>query len=95
MDVIHAVNRNASPLPRLLSPAVAATLRRMPVVVVIGARQTGKKMLVSMRPVGSARAYRVLDDLDILELARQEPDGLLEEAPRVIAAPLLGGLSPA
>ncbi len=51
-------------------------LRSAPVVVVTGARQTGKSTLV--QAVGGARrTYLTLDDHSILEQARTDPDSLL------------------
>ncbi len=44
MIVIHAMN-NPHTLPRLVSRALEARLRVMPVVIVTGARQTGKSTL--------------------------------------------------
>ncbi len=51
-------------------------MRVMPAVVVAGARQTGKSTLA--RGSGrEGRAYRSLDDLDVLDLARRDPDALV------------------
>lgn len=49
----------------------------MPVVVVSGARQTGKSTLVEDLLPG-ARTYRTPDDLDVRALAERTPDGLVE-----------------
>lgn len=51
----------------------------MPVVVVAGARQTGKSTLV--RHLDSTRRYLTLDDLDVLDHARRDPDSLLARPP--------------
>ena len=48
----------------------------MPVVVVTGARQTGKSTLVADLLPGR-RAYHTLDDLDVRALAEREPDELV------------------
>ncbi|MBI3269303.1 MAG: ATP-binding protein [Planctomycetes bacterium] len=69
--------------PRILAQEVLTALGRFPVVVVSGARQTGKTTLVTMPPVGADRGYRTLDDLDVLERAQAAPDALLEDAPRL------------
>lgn len=61
-------------LPRLLQPALTRALAHAPVVVVSGARQTGKSTLVEALP---GRRYMTLDDLDTLERAQREPDALL------------------
>jgi uncharacterized protein len=64
-----------NPLPRLVDSALADRLRVMPAVVVTGARQTGKTVLVQeLAPAG--RRYFTLDDLDTLDAARREPDVL-------------------
>ena len=48
----------------------------MPAVVVTGARQTGKSTLVqALAPAG--RSYRSLDDLDVIDAARRDPDALV------------------
>jgi predicted AAA+ superfamily ATPase len=48
----------------------------MPAVVLTGARQTGKSTLAGMlAPKG--RRYLSLDDLDVLDLARRDPDALI------------------
>jgi predicted AAA+ superfamily ATPase len=47
------------------------------VVVITGARQTGKSTLIhELLPV-SGREYRTLDDIEILERAEREPDALV------------------
>ena len=63
-------------LPRALEPTLAARLGSFPVVVLTGARQTGKSTLARQRG-GEDRRYRTLDDLDILEQAREAPDALV------------------
>jgi hypothetical protein len=63
-------------LPRLVEPALAERLRVMPAVVVTGARQTGKSTLAAERVPG-ARRYATLDDLDVLDAARRDPEALV------------------
>lgn len=77
MKIIRAMNNAPSLLPRLAQTQLARALASFPVVVVTGARQTGKSTLV--RAVGAAepRSYRSLDDLEVLELARRNPDSLV------------------
>lgn len=72
MIIIHSVNT----LPRLVEPALAERLQVMPAVVVTGARQTGKSTLVAER-IGRGRRYASLDDLDVLDAARRDPEILL------------------
>ncbi|HZP42991.1 MAG TPA: ATP-binding protein [Candidatus Binatia bacterium] len=63
-------------LPRLVEPALAARLRVMPAAVVTGARQTGKSTLAAKRVQGTRR-YASLDDLDVLDAARRDPEALV------------------
>jgi len=70
-------------LPRLLEPVVLEALGRFPVVVVTGARQTGKTTLVEGGVVGRGRTYRSLDDYDVLERAMSQPGGLLQDGERL------------
>ena len=59
-------------------------MKAMPVVVVMGARQTGKSTLVSFEPALSDHLYLTLDDLDVRERAARDADGLAASAPRVV-----------
>jgi uncharacterized protein len=72
MIIIHDVNT----LPRLVSKALSERMRVMPAVVVTGARQTGKSTLAE-ELVPGARRYATLDDLDVLDAARRDPDALV------------------
>src|SRR5512140_1648826 len=72
MIIIHAVDT----LPRLLAAPLARHLSAMPVVVVTGARQTGKSTLVRSL-AGKQRHYWSLDDLDVRDAARRDPQQLL------------------
>ncbi|HEX5718004.1 MAG TPA: ATP-binding protein [Thermoanaerobaculia bacterium] len=67
-------------LPRALEASLTAALRSFPVVVVTGSRQTGKSTLV--RPL-DGRPYLTLDNLEILERARQQPDALVRNSDRL------------
>jgi uncharacterized protein len=73
MIIIQAVN---SPLSRAVQESLAARLRVMPAVVVTGARQTGKSTLARELAPGERR-YFSLDDLDVLDIARRDPDSLV------------------
>jgi uncharacterized protein len=75
MDIIRDVN--GIPLPRLLERQLDFLLRSFPAVVVTGARQTGKSTLVQQAPGAPSRTYLTLDDLDVLERAREEPAALV------------------
>lgn len=74
MIFIHGMD---SPLPRLVSPALADRLRTMPAVVVTGSRQTGKSTLAEQLTPGRKRRYRSLDDLDVLDAAQRHPETLV------------------
>ncbi len=55
---------------------MARRLRVMPAVVVTGARQTGKSTLAEVLAPGKRR-YLSLDDLDVVDLARRDPEALV------------------
>ena len=74
MIIIHDMNEII--LPRLVTGSLTDRLRVMPAVVVTGARQTGKSTLVQKLAPGS-RAYFSLDDLDVVDTARRDPDALV------------------
>ncbi len=60
---------------RYLETELRAALADTPVVLVGGARQTGKSTLV--RAAASGRAYLTLDDFDVLLAAREDPAGFI------------------
>jgi uncharacterized protein len=66
---------------RLQSALLKHGLKVMPVVVVTGARQTGKTTLVRDLFQDQVRGYFTLDRFEILEQAKTNPDSLLEELP--------------
>lgn len=68
-------------LPRRLERTVEEALAEFPVVVLSGARQTGKTTLVRHFSGAPHRTYLTLDDLRVLDRAQREPDALLAEAP--------------
>ncbi|MEY2879982.1 MAG: hypothetical protein RLZZ15_2362, partial [Verrucomicrobiota bacterium] len=67
------------PTNRWLEPLLARALRAMPVVVVTGARQTGKTTLANVLTPG--RRYLTLDDIGVLTQAERDPASLLTELP--------------
>jgi len=73
MIIIHVM----AVLPRAVGDALHERLGAMPVVVVTGMRQTGKSTLVEQLVPGRRR-YQSLDDLDVLDAARREPEVLLD-----------------
>jgi hypothetical protein len=74
MIIIQAMDATA--LPRLVARSLAERLRVMPAVVVTGARQTGKSTLAQELAPGERR-YLSLDDLDVVDAARRDPDVLV------------------
>ncbi|MDE0440952.1 MAG: ATP-binding protein [Gammaproteobacteria bacterium] len=63
-------------IPRAVQAQLDAHLEVMPVVVVTGARQTGKSTL-AQRLAPSPRRFISLDDLDTFDAAERDPDSLL------------------
>jgi len=72
MTVIHDMDT----LPRMVGRALSARIRVMPAVVLTGARQTGKSTLAEELVPGKRR-YSTLDDLDVFDAARRDPDSLV------------------
>lgn len=64
-------------LPRALATTLREHLGVMPVVVVTGARQTGKSTLAKVFAPGP-RKFLTLDDFDVLEAAKLDPGSLFE-----------------
>lgn len=71
MIIIHIMDI----LPRAVDTALRTHLQVMPAVVLTGARQTGKSTLVE--GLFPSRRYHTLDDLDVLDAARRDPDLLV------------------
>ena len=63
------------PVPRLLTPRLRASLADTPVVLIHGARQSGKTTLARMvgEPLGFS--YLSFDDTSVLEAALRDPAG--------------------
>lgn len=70
-------------LQRAAAPLVDEALRTMPVVVLMGARQTGKSTLAHMPPRADTRSYLSLDDFDVLDQARRSPRDLVRRTPEL------------
>ncbi len=74
-------------LRRLAQATLEQALEVSPVVVLMGARQTGKSTLVQSEPFHAANAERLylsLDDLGTRERAAASPDDFVRSAPRLI-----------
>ena len=67
---------NESTLSRLVSSSLDKRLAVMPAVVMTGARQTGKSTLARTFVPGGRRLFS-LDDLDVLDTARRDPEALV------------------
>lgn len=65
-------------LSRLQTPHLMKVLGNHPVVVLQGARQTGKTTICQFPEIGGSRRYWSLDELDVLDLARREPEALFD-----------------
>lgn len=63
--------------PRESSSILLEAIKNMPVVVLSGMRQTGKSTLLERLPELSKRRYISFDDLNSLEAARLNPQGIL------------------
>lgn len=70
-------------LPRAAGRYLDAAGAVSPVVVVMGARQTGKSTLVRTLAPYRDRPYFSLDDLEIRSQAQSDPDALVRRAPRL------------
>ena len=78
MIIIHDVNKKKNLFSRFLTKEVVRALDAFPVVVLTGARQTGKSTLIrELLPPTKKRNYHTLDELDILERAQREPETLV------------------
>lgn len=67
-------------LPREITPRLVRALRRLPVVVLSGLRQSGKSTLLQNESdLARGHAYRTLDDFATLAAARTNPESLLEK----------------
>ncbi|MXZ72632.1 MAG: ATP-binding protein [Acidobacteria bacterium] len=70
-------------LPRYAAGLLKRALDAFPVVVLMGARQTGKSTLARTEPFLADRLYLTLDDLETHERARRAAPDLVCSAPRL------------
>ena len=70
-------------MPRVASGLLERALAASPVVVLMGARQTGKSTLAQSEPFIEIRLYLTLDDLEVRERARMAAGDLVRSAPRL------------
>ena len=71
-------------LSRAAAAVVAEALGVMPVVVVTGARQTGKSTLVRSHPALAGHPYVTLDDPLVRDQAREDPASILLRGERLV-----------
>jgi uncharacterized protein len=64
-------------LPRAAAAAIERAARIAPVVVLLGARQTGKTTLLQAMPLFKGRPYLSLDDFDLRIQAETEPEAVV------------------
>lgn len=69
--------------PRLVETPLQRLLRSFPVLVLTGARQTGKSTLVRSAELAGGRMYLTLDELDVRDQAERAPQELVRRAPRM------------
>jgi len=67
-------------LPRAAASAIERAALIAPVVVLLGARQTGKTTLLRALPLLEGRPYLTLDDFDLRTQAEAEPDAVVGRA---------------
>ena len=67
-------------LPRAAAAAIERAARIAPVVVLLGARQTGKTTLLRALPLLEGRPYLTLDDFDLRIQAKEEPEAVVARA---------------
>ena len=83
----HTFMETRSPLailPRAAAVAVERAARVAPVVVLLGARQTGKTTLVRSLPLLADRPYLTLDDFDLRMQAEADPESVVARAPALV-----------
>ncbi|MEP7271031.1 MAG: ATP-binding protein [Acidobacteriota bacterium] len=71
-------------LPRAAAVAVERALVSAPVVVLLGARQTGKTTLLRSLPALANRPYLTLDDFDLRTQAATDPESVVLRAPTMV-----------
>ena len=69
--------------PRHAAGLLQRALEAFPIVVLMGARQTGKSTLVRTEPFLADRLYLTLDDPETHEWARVEPQDLVRSGPQL------------
>ncbi|WP_252178193.1 ATP-binding protein [Endozoicomonas sp. 4G] len=68
--------------PRYLQPKINEALQDTPVVCLLGARQVGKSTLC--RELSPERAYLTFDDSSVLQAAKDDPAGFVQNLPEYV-----------
>jgi predicted AAA+ superfamily ATPase len=63
-------------IQRIQVPYLVDLLMHHPVVILHGARQTGKTTLTQLPEIGTGRTYLTLDDFQVLDIAQRDPIAL-------------------
>ncbi len=86
VTVTHSMGDSqiADHLQRLIEPRVRAVRDVLPVVIVTGARQTGKSTLIRRPEVAGDHPYLTLDDLLSQDEARRDPELFLDRGENLI-----------
>lgn len=71
-------------LPRAAAAALERAARVAPVVVLLGARQTGKTTLLRSLPLFAKHAHVTLDDFDLRAQAQADPEAVVARAPALV-----------
>jgi predicted AAA+ superfamily ATPase len=71
-------------VPRAAAAAVELACRTAPVVVLLGARQTGKTTLVRSMSLLTDRPYLTLDDFDLRTQALTDPESVVARGERLV-----------
>lgn len=80
MEIPHT----AGVLPRAAAAALERAMATAPVVVLLGARQTGKTTLVRSLPGLANRPYLTLDDFELRAQAEADPEAVVARAPALV-----------
>lgn len=80
------IRGSAGVLPRAAAAALERAMGTAPVVVLLGARQTGKTTLVRSLPGLANRPYLTLDDFDLRAQAEVDPEAVVARAPALVLA---------
>jgi GTP1/Obg family GTP-binding protein len=75
--ILHFVADMHAFLSCLQGARLGQELKEVPVVVLVGAGQTGKTTLVQSPDIGSARRHTSVDELANLNLAVRDPSALI------------------